>query len=249
MENTLSYIYNAHFSGIQNLDFCLRLLIAFLIGGIIGYERSHRFKEAGIRTHILVCVTATLLMLVSKYGFADLMNEEGIVLLGTRGADSARIAAQVVSGISFLCAGVIFKVGSNIRGLTTAAGIWMTAGIGLAIGAGMYIPVLFCTLLLLILQYVMYRMPFTSETHGGNHLHFIVKSNHGFDKILHKQLDLWNAQVTNSRVTRNISNGTTDYDLIIRRYKDLEYSEVRRFAEEQGDIVISVSTSSLYMQG
>ena len=249
METTLSYIYNAHFSGIQNLDFCLRLLIAFLVGGIIGFERSHRFKEAGIRPHILVCVTATLLMLVSKYGFADLMNESGMEVLGTRGADSSRIAAQVVSGISFLCAGVIFKVGSNIRGLTTAAGFWMTAGIGLAIGAGMYIPVVFCILLILILQYVMYRIPFTSETHGGNHLHFIVKSNHGFDKILHKQLELWNAQVTNSRVTRNISNGTTDYDLIIRRYKDLEYGEVRQFAEEQGDIVISVSTSSLYMQG
>ena len=249
MENTLSYIYNAHFSGIQNLDFCLRLLIAFLIGGIIGYERSHRFKEAGIRTHILVCVTATLLMLVSKYGFADLMNEEGIVLLGTRGADSARIAAQVVSGISFLCAGVIFKVGSSIKGLTTAAGIWLTSGLGLAIGAGMYIPTFCMMILLYVLQHMISRFPFYSETHGGNHLHFIVKSNHGFDKILHKQLDLWNAQVTNSRVTRNISNGTTDYDLIIRRYKDLEYSEVRRFAEEQGDIVISVSTSSLYMQG
>lgn len=248
MENTLSYIYNMNFSAAQNVDFCLRLVLAFIIGGVIGMERSHRFKEAGIRTHILVCVTAALLMLVSKYGFADLVGPAEEALLGTRGADSSRIASQVVSGISFLCAGVIFKVGSNIRGLTTAAGIWMTCGIGLAVGAGMYIPV-FCSLILIwVLQYVMYRLPFGSDVHGGNHLLFVVKSNHGFENTLHDQLEKWNAQVTNSRVTSNISNGTTEYDLIIRRKKDLEYIEIRRFAEEQGDTVISVSTSSLYMQ-
>ena len=248
MAHSLSYIYNMNFSLGQNIDFCLRLVLAFIVGGLVGMERSHRFKEAGIRTHILVCITATLLMLVSKYGFADLAGPAGEALLGTRGADSSRIASQVVSGISFLCAGVIFKVGSNIRGLTTAAGIWMTSGFGLAIGAGMYIPVAFCVVLLWILQYVMYRLPIGSDIHGGNHLVFVVKSNHRFENVLHEQLKKWNAQVTNSRVTRNIQNGTTEYDLIIRRKQDLGYIEVRKFAEEQGDTVISVSTSSLYMQ-
>ena len=118
MAHTLSYIYNMNFSLGQNIDFCLRLVLAFIVGGLVGMERSHRFKEAGIRTHILVCITAALLMLVSKYGFADLAGPAGEALLGTKGADSSRIASQVVSGISFLCAGVIFKVGSNIRGLT-----------------------------------------------------------------------------------------------------------------------------------
>lgn len=248
MANTLSYIYNLSFSMPQHLDLCLRLIIAFVVGGLVGMERSQRFKEAGIRTHILVCCAAALLMLVSKYGFADLAGPAGESLFGTKGADSSRIASQVVSGISFLCAGVIFKVGSNIRGLTTAAGIWMTSGLGLAIGAGMYLPVVCSLVLLWILQYVMYRIPFANDVHGGNHLQFTVKSNHGFDVVLHKQLNEWKAQVTNSRVTRNISNGTTEYDLVIRRKEDLEYSEVREFAEKQGDVVISVSTSSLYMQ-
>ncbi len=249
MANTYSYIYNINISFGQQLDFCLRLIIAFVVGGLVGMERSHRFKEAGIRTHILVCVAAALMMLISKYGFADLTGPAGEYLLGTKGADSSRIASQVVSGISFLCAGVIFKVGSNIRGLTTAAGIWMTSGLGLAIGAGMYLPVACSLVLLWILQYVLYRLPFGYDVHGGNHLMFTVKSNHGFETILHKQLEEWEAQVTNSRVTRNIGNGTTEYDLVIRRKEDLEYTEVRAFAEKQGDIVISVSTSSLYMQG
>jgi pyridoxine 5'-phosphate synthase PdxJ len=107
-----------------------------------------RLKEAGIRTHIIVCVTAALIMLVSKYGFADLNQTTGLETLGSKGADPARVAAQAVSGISFLCAGVIFKVGSSIKGLTTAAGIWMTAGIGLAVGAGMYVVVAFTAVLL-----------------------------------------------------------------------------------------------------
>ena len=105
-------------------------------------------------------------MLVSKYGFADLNQTTGMEVLGSKGADPARVAAQAVSGISFLCAGVIFKVGSSIKGLTTAAGIWMTAGIGLAVGAGMYVVVAFTAVLLWLLQYVFYRIPkalFTDE--------------------------------------------------------------------------------------
>ncbi len=93
----------------QNLDFCLRILIALLCGGAIGFERSRHFKEAGIRTHVIVCVGAALIMVVSKYGFVDLALDGGAYYPGTRGADASRIAAQVVSGISFLGAGVIFK--------------------------------------------------------------------------------------------------------------------------------------------
>ena len=132
---TLADIYFRHFSMMQYVDFTFRLLIAFFIGGSIGLERSNHFKEAGIRTHILVCVTSALIMIISKYGFADLGTAEIMTQFGTKGADTARVAAQAVSGISFLCAGVIIKVGTNIKGLTTAAGIWMTAGVGLAIGS------------------------------------------------------------------------------------------------------------------
>ena len=215
----------------QHAELCLRLIIAFVVGGLVGMERSQRYKEAGIRTHILVCCTTALIMLISKYGFADLTMGGASDFLGTKGADSARVAAQAVSGISFLCAGVIFKVGSNIKGLTTAAGIWLTAGIGLAIGAGMYVPVVCVVVLVLILQRLMYRFLMGTE---------------GFDEALHKQLEEWDALVTQSRVTVNM-DGTTEYDLIVRRKEDLEYSQIRKFVSDQGDVVLSVTASSLYM--
>ena len=142
---TLSAYMNAHFSVAQEVDFCCRIIVAAIVGGIIGFERSHRFKEAGFRTHVIVCCTTCILMILSKYGFADLEGADGVFFSGTRGADTSRIAAQAVSGISFLCAGVIFKTGSNIRGLTTAAGLWLTANLGLVFGAGMYVIGIFST--------------------------------------------------------------------------------------------------------
>ena len=125
----LSY-FNSQFTLAQHLDLCLRLVISCLCGAAIGIERSRRFKEAGIRTHIIVCCASALMMVVSKYGFVDLV-QNGMDYAGTKGADPARIAAQVVSGISFLCAGVIFKNAGTIKGLTTAAGVWITAGIAI----------------------------------------------------------------------------------------------------------------------
>ena len=118
---------HAQFNPAQMMDLCLRLLLACLFGSAIGFERSKRFKEAGIRTHIIVCCGAALFMIVSKYGFADLTMGDGSPFSGTRGADPARVAAQVVSGISFLCAGVIFKNGGTFKGLTTAACLWGVA--------------------------------------------------------------------------------------------------------------------------
>jgi putative Mg2+ transporter-C (MgtC) family protein len=99
----------------------------------------------------MVCCTTALIMLISKYGFADLGPADTMEYFGSKGADTARIAAQAVSGISFLCAGVIIKVGGNIKGLTTAAGIWMTACIGLAVGAGMYLISIITTLLIIFI--------------------------------------------------------------------------------------------------
>ena len=103
------------------------VLLAVFLGFAIGFERKLRYKEAGIRTHIIVCVGAALLTVVSKYGF------------GGDSADSARVAAQIVSGIGFLGAGIIMFRGQKMCGLTTAAGVWTTAGVGMAAGAGLYI--------------------------------------------------------------------------------------------------------------
>ena len=102
-------IMSQHISLQQYLDFFVRIFVACACGAVIGVERSHRLKEAGVRTHLLVSFTAALIIIISKYGFADLMDENGPVFFGVKDADPARLAAQVVSAISFLCAGVIFK--------------------------------------------------------------------------------------------------------------------------------------------
>lgn len=104
------------------LAFLIRVLVATLCGGAIGLERTKRLKEAGIRTHCLVCCASALIMIVSKYAFADLSVGDAF-FFGDRGADPARIAAQVVSGISFIGLAVIYRNGSTLKGLTTAAGI------------------------------------------------------------------------------------------------------------------------------
>jgi len=115
---------------ITEFDMILRLVLGFLAGGIIGLERSRRRQVAGLRTHILIATGATLLMLLSIY-IPQQINPER--------SDPGRIAAQVVSGIGFLGAGAIIRLGNSIRGLTTAASLWFVAAVGLAVGAGMYL--------------------------------------------------------------------------------------------------------------
>lgn len=126
-----------------NLDFVLRLLVAGILGAIIGLDREYRAKEAGYRTHFLVSLGSALIMIVSQYGFQEIIKENSVTL------DPSRVAAQVVSGIGFIGAGTIIFQKQIVRGLTTAAGIWATAGIGLAVGAGMYTISIAATLLTL----------------------------------------------------------------------------------------------------
>ncbi len=140
----------------QNLMYLLRLVVAGVCGVIIGFERTNRAKEAGLRTHCIVAIASCLMMLVSIYGF---MNIEGIT-----NRDPARIAAQIVSGIGFLGAGMVFVKHQMISGLTTAAGIWATAGIGMAIGCGMYVVGIAGTLLILLAQTILhFRGRFTAK--------------------------------------------------------------------------------------
>jgi putative Mg2+ transporter-C (MgtC) family protein len=116
----------------MTLDFILRIFIGAMLGGAIGLEREYRAKEAGFRTHFLVGLGSALFMVLSAHGFGEVITNEA-----TR-HDVARIAAQVVSGIGFIGAGCIIFQKNAVRGLTTAAGLWVAAAIGMAAGAGMY---------------------------------------------------------------------------------------------------------------
>ena len=125
-------------------DFVWRLVLAALFGTILGLDREYREKEAGFRTHFLVSLGSALMMIVSQYGFSEILTHDGVSL------DPSRIAAQVVSGIGFIGAGTIIFNHQIVRGLTTAASLWATAGIGLTAGAGMSWLALAATILTLV---------------------------------------------------------------------------------------------------
>ena len=133
------------------LELIGRVVLACICGAAVGVERATRLKEAGLRTHTVVALGAALIMVVSKYGFSDI----GVHFVGN--FDASRIASCAVTGIGFLGAGTIFVHDRSIKGLTTSAGIWATAGIGLALGSGMYIVGIAATVILIFAQLILHR--------------------------------------------------------------------------------------------
>ena len=219
----------------RELELLARVVVACLCGAIIGVERSRRLKEAGVRTHVLVACTAAVVMIVSKYGFADLTSD-GVAFAGTRGADAARLAAQVVSGISFLGAGVIFKNGSTIKGLTTAAGMWATAGIGLALGSGMYVWGLFATVMVVAIQILMHKIPVGNDAYHTCHLEITVADTEAFRRTLQERLTQWRAQVVETRITRN-DDATACYALTIKTDRSVTHEEFMQFMEGNEGVI------------
>lgn len=137
---------------IDPLQLTLRLVLALVLGGLVGLEREQNNHPAGFRTHILVCLGASLLMLLSVYGFGQFVNEPNVRL------DPARLAAQVITGIGFLGAGTIMLNGNSITGLTTAASLWVVAAIGLATGAGFYYAAIVTTLFVLMILWILNKV-------------------------------------------------------------------------------------------
>ncbi len=151
---------------LKNSDILIRLILAAFIGGLIGIEREASNRPAGFRTHILVSVGSTLMMLVSING-------------ATNGGDSTRIAAQVVSGIGFLGAGTILRNGNTIKGLTTAASLWVCAGIGLAIGQGFYFAGIITTLIAFLSLMYLGKLEKTILSDVYNQLTIVGKERNG----------------------------------------------------------------------
>lgn len=143
----------------EHLELFVRMAAAAACGCFIGYERKNRNKGAGIRTHTIVALGAALIMIVSKYGFADIPD-----------FDASRVASQIVSGVGFLGAGIIFVRNNAVSGLTTAAGIWATSGIGMAVGAGLYDIGFVGSLLMVAVQFLL---------HKG----FVIKKEHRYEQL------------------------------------------------------------------
>jgi len=131
------------------LELFIRLFSAGIIGAVIGYEREFRGKGAGVRTHLLVALGACLFMIISQYGFPDAVK-----------FDAARVAAGVVGGLGFLGGGIIMKTSNHVSGLTTAAGIWVTGAIGLALGSGLYGMAILCVVILILCMEAMHFYTF-----------------------------------------------------------------------------------------
>ena len=132
-------------------EFFIRLAIACVCGGIIGIERQYRTKVAGVRTHIMICLGAALLIIISKYGFADVAGSNGLT------CDVSRVASTIITGIGIIGGGLIFtgKQGS-VTGITTAAGTCVTISVGMAIGSGMYVLGIGAMLLVVLIQLVLH---------------------------------------------------------------------------------------------
>ena len=160
-------------------EFILRIFVAALLGGAIGLEREYRAKEAGFRTHFLVALGSALFMIVSAYGF------EGALGTPEHRWDVSRVASQVVSGIGFIGAGTIILQKQMVRGLTTAAGLWVTAAIGLACGNGMFIIAAVTTVIVLVsLGLINVYLPYFSQKE--RHITFLVEDYGVMTEILEK---------------------------------------------------------------
>jgi len=157
-----------------------KLVLAALLGFAIGYERKRRYKEAGIRTHTIVCLGSALMMLVSIYGFPS-------------DADAARVAAQIVTGVGFLGAGIIVYRKHETKGLTTAAGVWATAGVGMACGGGLYILAIAATAIMITAQLLFHtnfkifrhKLKFTIEIvfYQTDEENALIKKEFGVDRL------------------------------------------------------------------
>lgn len=172
-------------------EYLVRILVAACLGLLIGSERKNRNKSAGIRTHVIVALGAELIMVVSKYGFTDVEK-----------VDSARVAAQVVSGVGFLGAGVIFVRNNLVNGLTTAAGIWATAGVGLALGAGMYVVGISSALLVLIIQFVMHRIAYFADVASGGLIRMTLVKQEGIVQSMEDYLQREKLSVVSVKINK-----------------------------------------------
>lgn len=203
------------------LKISLSLLLALALGFAIGFERKMRFKEAGMRTHTIVCMGACLYMLISIYAFGDK-------------SDPARVAAQIVPGIGFIGAGIIFYHKEVVRGLTTAAGIWATAAIGMAVGAGWYIVSVIATVAIILIQCIMH-LPF-----GFFHSRKFVKINVVFkdeDGEVSEKLKTLFAVERFNKISAKKDGEEVVYSVIISTDHIISANEIRNIMKETPNII------------
>lgn len=209
---------------LEELKYLASVLLAVVLGFAIGYERKLRYKEAGIRTHTIVCAGAALIMVVSKYGFGD-----------SAEADAARVAAQIVSGVGFLGAGIIVYRKHEIHGLTTAAGVWATAGVGMAAGAEMYLFATGATVILIAVQCLMHVKCRFFQTKKYYQIKICFRNTDGESAKIKELFSVGHF----SRLVMERRKDATVYNAVI--YTDKEYSSDRLNAiMAENEFILSV---------
>ena len=190
-----------------HINMIFRMLISCMCGIAIGFERKNRAKEAGVRTHCIVACASAMMMIISKYGFEDLI--QTYTTADVR-LDPSRMAQGIVTGVGFLGAGIIYVQRSNIRGLTTAAGLWATSGIGMAIGGGMYIIGFSATLIILAVQLILHTSSKFMVSHKCKFIKIYGIENPDFQRETTDILKAMQVTVNEVAIIRH-SNGSYDY--------------------------------------
>ena len=210
------------------LTCAIRIVLAMLCGGAIGYERTKRQKGAGIRTHVIISLGAVAMMLVSKYGFYDQLGQGFNV-------DPSRIANNIMTGMGFIGAGVIFVKNTSVKGLTTAAGLWATTGVAMAIGAGMYEVGVVVTAIMLLSQILLHVWFKRVDTAGSTDLTVTLRCTRGAYERLQADIAGFDVVIENLKYKRE-GDGCT-LRIVAKMADTLNVEEVLALAEKNDDIL------------
>ena len=208
-----------------------KLLIAAILGGIIGWERHRRGRPAGLRTHLLVCIGVTLMMLVSEHIFLKYQGYKNDSILRI---DPARIAAQVVTGIGFLGAGTIMRSRTSIRGLTTAASLWVVAGIGLAVGSGFILPAVFTTVIAIAILTLNAIVEKKMKRNKYRTIKMLITSQGHFLDEITQILEKNSVKLKNYKFKKDIQKNEIEYDL------DVQYNDEKALLFATNDVTKTI---------
>lgn len=201
----------------------LRIIVAGICGIVIGLERKNRAKEAGIRTHCIVACAACLMMVISKYGFFDLQ------FSGDFKFDPSRMAQGIVTGVGFLGAGMIYFQRGTLIGLTTASGIWAVSGIGMAIGAGMYVIGISSTVIILLVQLLFHHKNKIAPQHKIKNLSVYKVIEPGFQSVAEEKLS--ELEIIVNDVSIKKYDGMYDYIFHIEMEQDIKEEDLLHIFE------------------
>ncbi|HIW21042.1 MAG TPA: MgtC/SapB family protein [Candidatus Dorea intestinavium] len=215
---------------LDEMQYFLRILGAALCGAMIGYERESHMKMAGIRTHAIVAMASALMMVISKYGFFDVLLHPDLNM------DPSRIASSIVTAVGFLGAGVIFVRNKNIIGVTTAAGIWATVGIGMCFGSGLYFLGISTTLFILLLQWVFHLKNLSKLSNSIETITFQIRDDVDVNEFLKDLFPHHLDQTSNISATR-IDKNTIEVKIFIKFPETFEVQDVIRFLQKHKDVI------------